>query len=309
MRDLGESKVYGFVQSSNSLDPWMHFGRTLLIIKQILHKRDGMVEDLLMQTKNDPAEIARCGCDYCDLVETVRQLRDPDGCPWDVEQTHVSLRANLLEECFETLEALDAGDAAALKEELGDLLIQVVFHADIARRSGAFDAYEVCAATHEKLRRRHPHVFGDATAADSAEDVMGRWERIKREESGGVRSIVASVPRDLPAVALASILIRRASRAGLDLREYAGVSVGSVNQLGDDELSVGKWLMSKVSEVQSGGMDAESALRVACNELRDRVLRAERLAKGTALSDLSESERDAVWRDAAVGSSRMSAGD
>ena len=262
-----------------------------------------------MTSENAPAETARCACNCCELVETVRQLRDPDGCPWDVEQTHVSLRANLLEECYETLEALDSGDPAALKEELGDLLVQVVFHADIARRSGEFDADDVCAATHQKLRRRHPHVFGDATTADSAEDVMDRWERIKREESGGVRSIVGSVPRELPAVALASILIRRASRAGLDVREYAGGSDASVGQMGDDELAVGKWLMSKVSEVQAGGMDAESALRVACHELRDRVLRAERLANGTALSDLSESERDAVWRDAASGSGGESVGD
>ena len=262
-----------------------------------------------MKTKNDPSETARCGCNYCELVETVRLLRDPDGCPWDVEQTHISLRANLLEECYETLEALDTGDPVALKEELGDLLVQVVFHADIARRSGEFDADEVCAATHQKLRRRHPHVFGDAAEAESAEEVMDRWERIKREETGGVRSIVASVPRELPAVALASILIRRASRAGLDVREYAGECAPSVKQLGYDELAAGKWLMSKVAEVQASGMDAESALRTACHELRDRVLRAEQLANGTALSDLSESERDAVWRDAAVGVRDESVGD
>ena len=254
-------------------------------------------------------ETVRCGCSYCDLVETVRQLRDPDGCPWDAEQTHVSLRPNLLEECYETLDALDAGDSVALQDELGDLLVQVVFHADIARRAGEFDADAVCEATHQKLRRRHPQVFGDAEAAESAEEVVDRWERIKREESGGTRSIVASVPRELPAVALASILMRRASRAGLDLSEYAGVTAKPTGQSSGDEAALGRWLMSKVAEVQSEGIDAESALRSACRELRERVLRAEQLADGTALSDLGDSERDAVWRKAAEVENGGSAGD
>lgn len=255
------------------------------------------------------ATSAECTCPFHQLVETVRQLRDPDGCPWDVEQTHASLRPNLLEECYETLEALETGAQDALKDELGDLLVQVVFHADIARRTGGFDADAVCEATHQKLRRRHPHVFGDAVAAASAEDVVDRWERIKREESGGTRSIVASVPRSLPAAAQASILIRRASRAGLDLNEYAGSiapPTGGSGRSDADETVWGSWLMSKVAEVQSHGIDPESALRSACRDLRNRVLRAERLADGTALSDLDETQRDAVWRDAAVVTSDQS---
>lgn len=252
-----------------------------------------------VNTPTRTATSAECTCPYHRLVETVRRLRDPDGCPWDVEQTHASLRPNLLEECYETLGALEAGDQEALKDELGDLLVQIVFHADIARRAGDFDADAVCEATHQKLRRRHPHVFGDAAAAGSAEDVMDRWERIKREESGGTRSIAASVPQALPAAALASILIKRASRAGLDLDEYTGTAEPPTGQSVADETGWGKWLMSKVAEVQSQGIDPESALRSACRDLRNRVLRAERLANGTALSDLEETQRDAVWREAA----------
>ena len=236
-------------------------------------------------------------CAYRRLVETVRTLRGPGGCPWDAEQTHESLRPNMLEECYEALEAMDTGDSAALKEELGDLLIQIVFHADIAERSGEFNAADICNATNDKLRRRHAHVFGDAEAIHAAEDVVDRWERIKREEAGGVRSIVASVPRELPAVALAAILIRRASRAGLDLTDYTDAAD---NPCELTEESAGKMLMSHVAAVQAEGIDAESALRTASLGLRERILHAEALAGETALADLDEQERARIWEMAAT---------
>lgn len=236
-------------------------------------------------------------CAYRRLVETVRTLRGPGGCPWDAEQTHESLRPNMLEECYEALEAMDTGDEAALKEELGDLLIQIVFHADIAERSGEFNAADICDATNDKLRRRHAHVFGDADAIHAAEDVVDRWERIKREEAGGVRSIVASVPRELPAIALAAILIRRASRAGLDLTGYTDAA-DTADKL--TEASAGRMLMSHVAEVQAEGVDAESALRTASLSLRERILRAEALAGETALADLGDQERERIWQKAAT---------
>ena len=130
------------------------------------------------------------------LVETVRTLRDPGGCPWDAEQTHQSLRPNLLEEAYETLEAIGDADADALEEELGDVMVQIIFHADIARRNGDFDADSLCRKVAEKLIRRHPHVFGDAEKLESGEEVVDRWERIKRQEAGGIRSIVASFPKE-----------------------------------------------------------------------------------------------------------------
>ena len=241
-------------------------------------------------------------CAYHRLVETVRTLRGPGGCPWDAEQTHSSLRPNMLEECYEALEAMDNGDAAALKEELGDLLIQIVFHADIAERNGEFGADDVCDATNEKLRRRHAHVFGDAGAIDMAQDVEDRWERIKREEAGGVRSIVASVPRDLPAAAQAAILIRRASRAGLDLGEYTDVPARTGGEV--TESSAGRMLISQIAKVQAAGIDPESALRRACHVLRERILRAESMAGDTALADLDGHERERVWSLAAEGQER-----
>ena len=234
------------------------------------------------------------------LVETVRQLRDPDGCPWDGEQTHLSLRPNLLEEAYETLEALESGDSGALQEELGDLLIQIVFHADIARRNGDFDADSVCRKVAEKLIRRHPHVFGDADKLDTGEDVIDRWERLKREEAGGVRSIVASVPKALPALAQSAVLQRRARRSGLDVtsgtnngNEFVGRSPKESDD--DVEKRAGEFLAAAVRQVQGQGIDPETALLKVNSALRERVLRAEELAEGVALSELSAEDRDRIW--------------
>ena len=242
-------------------------------------------------------------CAYQSLVDTVRTLRDPGGCPWDAEQTHRSLRPNLLEEAYETLEALEEADADALEEELGDLLIQIVFHTDIAQRNGDFDEDSVCRKVAEKLIRRHPHVFGDAEALSSGEDVVDRWERIKREEAGGVRSIVASVPKSLPALAQSAILQRRAIRAGLDVGSAADEFVGFVGRgerETDEEIEhrAGDFLAAAVRSVQAQGVDAETALLKVSSELRERVLRAEDLASGTALSELDEADRILIWERA-----------
>ena len=249
----------------------------------------------------EPAGDCQCRCRA--LADTVRQLRDPGGCPWDGEQTHESLRPNLLEECYETLEALDRADHVELQDELGDLMIQIAFHADIARRRGDFDLDSICAAANSKLRRRHAHVFGDAPAMDTAQNVVDAWERIKRAEAGGTRSIVASVPADLPAAALAAILVRRATRAGLDLDEYTRSShdaaSGPAAKSPHSEQQAGRMLMAQVAAVQEAGFDPEAALRKLCLELRDRILRAEGIAGETALADLHEDRRAEVWRNAA----------
>ena len=237
------------------------------------------------------------------LVETVRTLRDPGGCPWDAEQTHQSLRPNLLEEAYEMLEAIEDADANALEEELGDVMIQIVFHADIARRNGEFDADSVCRKVAEKLIRRHPHVFGDAEKLDSGEEVIDRWERIKRQEAGGVRSIVASVPKALPALAQSTVLQRRAMRAGLPI---ATDSVSGTDfperKIGesDDELELraGQFLAAVVRSVQAQGIDPETALQRTNTALRDRVLQAEELADGTALAELSDQDRERIWQQA-----------
>ena len=245
-------------------------------------------------------EIDRDSAAFTHLGDTVRRLRDPEGCPWDAEQTHLSLRPNLLEEAYETLEALESGDGAALEEELGDLLIQIVFHSDIARRNGEFDADSVCRKVAEKLIRRHPHVFGDAQRLDSGEDVIDRWERIKRQEAGGVRSIVASVPKTLPALAQSAVLQRRAARAGLRLEPGSGtVRIISERYAGesDDEIErrAGEFLAAAVRQIQAQGVDPETALLKVNSDLRDRVLRAEEMAEGTALAELPAEERERIW--------------
>ena len=152
------------------------------------------------------------------LVATMRVLRDPKGgCPWDIEQTHRSLRHTLLEETYETLEALDSEEPGHIVEELGDLLLQVVFHAQIGQGNGTFTIQDVIRGINEKLHRRHPHVFGDAHVADSSE-VKVQWDQIKaqeRQDNGqGEHSALDGVPKSMPALAYAQATQNRASRAG-----------------------------------------------------------------------------------------------
>ena len=130
---------------------------------------------------------------FRDLVAVLERLRSPGGCPWDREQTHASLKRNLIEECYEAIEAIDSNDPARLSEELGDLLAQVMFHAQMASEAGRFSILDVLRLINDKLVRRHPHVFGDASASD-AREVELNWERLKREESP--KSPVDGIPRD-----------------------------------------------------------------------------------------------------------------
>lgn len=255
-----------------------------------------------MEVKNNQAPDADDACcSYQHLVNTVRTLRDPGGCPWDAEQTHKSLRPNLLEEAYETLDAIEAGDSDALEEELGDLLIQIAFHADIAKRQNDFDADSVCAKVAEKLIRRHPHVFGDAEQLDTGADVVDRWEQIKRQESGGVRSIVASVPKALPALAQSSVLQRRAIRAGLHLESSTSDDIHFAERGTDEsdeatERRAGEFLAATVRQIQAQGIDPETALMKVNSELRNRILRAEHLAEGTALAELPQNKREKIWK-------------
>ena len=251
-------------------------------------------------TKNHVRDEGNGCCSFQTLVDTVQTLRDPGGCPWDAEQTHRSLRPNLLEEAYETLEAIERGDGNELEEELGDLLIQIIFHADIARRQDEFDAGSLCAKVADKLIRRHPHVFGDAEKLDTGADVVDRWEQIKREEAGGVRSIVASVPKALPALAQSAVLQRRSMRAGLDLGELVGDSFSFDRRRSDEsdemlEQRAGAFLSAVVRHIRAQGIDPETALMKANSVLRYRVLRAEELAEGVALAELTEDERERIW--------------
>lgn len=203
-----------------------------------------------------------------DLVRVMARLRGPDGCPWDREQTHASLARHLLEETHETLEAIDAGDPERLRDELGDVLLQVVFHAQMAADDGVFDVDGVAEGIVRKLVRRHPHVFGDATVS-GADEVLANWEKIKEEERGRAR-VDDAIPASLPALARAAKVQRRAADA---LRE----ALGSLETAGDDaaaiEARLGDLLFAAVAVARAHGIDAEQALRRTTADFADRFER------------------------------------
>jgi MazG family protein len=236
---------------------------------------------------------------FAELTATVELLRDPGGCPWDAEQTHVSLRSNLLEETYEALEAIDSGDPKNLEEELGDIIIQIAFHADMARREGNFDAASICNTIRDKMIRRHPHVFGDVAPVDDSEVVVERWEALKRAESGGNRSIVASLPAAMPALAYSSSVQRRVMRAGLPWPEKHSMPLafGSIDgeSLENGEERAGEYLMAVARQVNAAGIDAETALRKAAVSLRDHVIRAEEIAGDEVLANMEDAERVRIW--------------
>jgi tetrapyrrole methylase family protein/MazG family protein len=149
------------------------------------------------------------------LVDIMAKLRSPEGCPWDRAQTHLTVKNNLLEESYEVVEALDAEDMDKLCEELGDLLMQIVFHAQIASENGNFDMEDVINGINSKLIRRHPHVFGDAQAK-TADEVLAKWNAIKREEGKADESILSGIPKEMPALAYSQAVQRRAAQVGFD---------------------------------------------------------------------------------------------
>ncbi len=215
---------------------------------------------------------AAAGATLLRLVEVMDTLRV--SCPWDARQTHESLAPHLLEECYEALEALEGGEAAALCDELGDVLLQVVFHARIAAERGdgtGFTIDDVATGIVEKLIRRHPHVFGDVQVS-GPEEVKQNWDAIKAAERaglGGPPSVVGSVPFSQPALALAAQLQRRAERAGapVELANLPASGNGSAGGVSD----IGAELFSLVAKARTAGLDPELELRAAARSYRDRV--------------------------------------
>src|SRR6266571_2568557 len=192
--------------------------------------------------KNPPANQKQLSASqwFEKLVALQARLRAPNGCPWDREQTHQTLRTYLIEEAYEVLEALESGDDRKFQDELGDLLLQVVFHAELAREDGRFDISDVIEAIHSKLVRRHPHVFGNVRARTSA-DVLKNWEQLKaaerdeatpsqRQAKASSGSLLEGIPKTLPAVLEAYQLTRRAARIGFDWEDFAGL----VAKLGEE---------------------------------------------------------------------------
>ena len=219
------------------------------------------------------------GSALLDLVATETRLRGPDGCPWDREQTHASLARHLVEEAYEVLDAIEEGDPEHLREELGDLLLQVVFHAQLAEDAGDFDVDGVARAITEKLVRRHPHVFGDLQVA-SAGEVVRNWEAIKREEEGRTDPL-AGIPSALPALQLAAKLQKRAPDGGLPaatgspagVRERLDDLAGAAGADGP-ERAVGELLFEVVALARSYGVEPEAALRATARRFRARILAA-----------------------------------
>jgi len=200
-----------------------------------------------------------------ELIATLERLRAPGGCAWDREQTHESLVRYLVEECFELVEAIEAGDDAELVEELGDVLYQVVFHADIAAEAGRFTLEDVAAHMSAKMIGRHPHVFGDAVA-ESAEAVVVQWDEVKRAEKPHRTSVLDGVPQGMPGLALADKLLGKAEKAGV-AREP--------DPIPGTEEELGRSLLAQVSAARAAGLDAERALRGALRALQDEVRAAE----------------------------------
>jgi tetrapyrrole methylase family protein / MazG family protein len=244
------------------------------------------------------------------------RLRAPDGCPWDRKQTHASLRPFVLEEAYETVDAIESGTPADLAEELGDLFLQIILHAQLAAEDGAFDLTDVYRTLGAKIVRRHPHVFGDVEVS-GADEVLRNWEAIKaaeRHEEGGPQSAFSGIARALPALAASREIQERASSLGWDWPAIEGVwekvseelaelhDAGSVEgDAGRDAClhELGDVLFATVNLARWLRLDPEEALRTANRRWIDRYERVEALAakRGQVLADLSADAKDALWNE------------
>jgi tetrapyrrole methylase family protein / MazG family protein len=256
------------------------------------------------------------------LAALQARLRAPDGCPWDREQTHASLRTYLIEEAYEVREALESGDDGKFAEEMGDLLLQIVFHSQIAKEEGRFTISDVIREVHDKMVRRHPHVFGEKRAKDAAE-VLKNWEQIKKEErsaagkknAGGSRhaakdgSLLDGVSRALPAALEGFQLTRRAARIGFDWNSVEGVfdKIGeeagelrqalSAKDTNRTEEEMGDLLFASVNLARFLHIDPEIALKKANAKFSMRFRHMEELAakNGKALADVSRVQMEEFW--------------
>lgn len=253
------------------------------------------------------------------LVEIIWRLRQPDGCPWDRKQTHASIAKNMIEEAYEAVDCIEADDAAHLREELGDVLMQVVLHAQIAADAGAFTMADIARDINEKLIRRHPHVFGStASQASSADDVLAIWDSVKLAEKGakdegaaesGERpeGLLDGVPRALPALMQAQKVSRKAAAVGFEWETTADVwdkvaeerAEFEAELAGSEarELEFGDMLFALVNVARREGVDAESALRASTAKFRARWSAMEDAAyrQGRRIEDFSTEELNELW--------------
>jgi tetrapyrrole methylase family protein / MazG family protein len=265
------------------------------------------IETTLGELAGQPVPASRRGEAVLDLVRVMARLRGPGGCPWDHEQTHRSLARHLLEEMHEALEAIDADDRDLLREELGDLLLQVVFHAQIAADDGAWDVDDVAEGITRKLIRRHPHVFGDVDVS-GADEVLVNWERIKADEKGGAE-LEDDIPETLPALARAAKVQRRVGGWGFEWRSVVSALDALDEEVGElrthtdaanAEEEIGDVLFATVAVARKLGVDAESALRRTTRGFAERYERFTGLLeeRGQSLDDLTETEIRSLFRQA-----------
>jgi len=244
---------------------------------------------------------------FASLIDIIARLRGPQGCPWDREQTHFSLKPNLLEECYEALEAIDQGDNEKLSEELGDLMMQIVLHAQIAAEQGKFNISNVLQGINTKLIHRHPHVFGKAKVKEAREVVLS-WEALKQEEREEA-SLLSSLPKGMPALAHSQAMQRRAARIGFDWREFSGVIeklVEEIEELGqttDHQERVrefGDLLFTLANVARWLDVELEDALRLANERFYRRFDYMEEACRrrGISLDKLSLEEQDKLWEEA-----------
>jgi MazG family protein len=256
---------------------------------------------------------------FAHLVDMMARLRAPDGCPWDREQTPESLRSYVIEEAYEVVDAIERGSPDAVRDELGDLLLQVVFQAQLAHEAGRFDVADVARAIADKLERRHPHVFAHTRVKD-ADEVSRNWSRIKAEErraAGKQEGVLDSVPTALPALARAQHVGRRLAEVGFDWSEVRGVlakldeeraELAAAIAAGDEAAAgreLGDLLLTLTSLARHLGVEAEVVLRDATGRLVERVERVRGLAGGRALGDLAEDERNRLWAEAKAAAERI----
>lgn len=252
--------------------------------------------------------------DYADALEIIRLLRSEDGCPWDKVQTHRSIRRGLLEEAYEAAEAIDLDDPVLMQEELGDVLMQVIFHADIEKDAGRFTMDDVCDGMVKKLLFRHPHVFGTAHE-DSPESVLVSWDKLKRQEKGQatVTDTLNSVARSLPGLWRAEKIQSKAAKAGFDWPDVKGALDKLEEETGELRRAVesgegvaeelGDVLFAAVKVARFAGVDPEDAIAATCEKFirRFRAVEEGAARQGRSPDQLSLEEMTALW-DGAKGS-------
>ncbi|MBM4446394.1 MAG: nucleoside triphosphate pyrophosphohydrolase [Chloroflexi bacterium] len=245
---------------------------------------------------------------FAALKEIITRLRGPDGCPWDKKQTHASLKPYLIEECYEVLQALEEETPQKLRDELGDLLLQIMLHAQIAAEAGQFSIDDVVQGISNKLIHRHPHVFGGQKVRDAGE-VEVNWEALKQEEREEGESLLAGVPEQMPALAYSQSIQRRVARVGFDWEKVEEIidklaeEVAEIKQAPDQQEKVkefGDLLFTLVNVARRLDIDLEMALRSANQHFSCRFAYMEKVCRerGINLGSLSLDEQNALWEEA-----------